>query len=265
MSQETGSAVHENVILQTKNYGMFKFDPLNRPVRQDKLDRLHDSIQAKNLLHLFPIVVTHGFVVIDGQHRLKVAETIGIPIYYIVSRQMVIEDAALVSANTDGWNSQDYLGHWCRLGLPDYLELRDFWDTKKWLSLSRAMALCHKGVQGRAPQNRSLFHEFIDGRYKANNLAQADRVCTMALNFKSWVTFWKESPFLSALRNLDSNTDYDHARMMSKMQTQSIKLVRCSNATDYITVMSAIYNYRVTEANKVTLAKINNASPKFRD
>src|SRR5690606_27164974 len=97
MSQDSEFSVPENVILQTTNYGMFKFDPLNRAIRQDKLDRLYDAVQTKNLLHLFPIVVSRNFVVMDGQHRLKTAEAHGVPIYYIVSNQMRIEDAAFVN------------------------------------------------------------------------------------------------------------------------------------------------------------------------
>lgn len=264
MSQEHNVDAPENVILQTKNYEIFKFDPLNRAIRQDKVDHLRESIQTKNLLHLFPIVVTRSYVVIDGQHRLKVAETLDIPIYYIVSSQMVIEDAARVSANTDGWNAHDYLVHWCRLGLPDYLAIRDFWETKKWLSLSRAMSLCYRGQLG-SDRKISLLGMFQDGMYKANNMEQAERVCTMALNFSSWVPFWRESHFLSALRNLDSNTDYDHARMMLKMQNQSSKLVKCTSAADYISVINTIYNFRVTDDKKVLLTKIHHQSAKWRD
>lgn len=265
MSQDNGFLVPENVILQTTNYSIFKFDPLNRAIRPDKVDRLYDAIQTKNLLHLFPIVVTREFVVVDGQHRLKVAEALDTPIYYIVSSQMRIQDAASVSANTDGWSSEDYLDHWCKIGLPDYLALRRFLDDKKWLNLSTAKQLCFKGDKQSRAQTGAIHGEFVGGTYKANNLEQAERVCTMALNFKTWVSFWKEAPFMSALRNLDSNTNYDHAHMMQKMQYQSVKLVKCATAADYIAVMNTIYNYGVPEAKRVHLTKISYRHPCWRD
>lgn len=261
MSQDNGFVVPENVILQTTNYSMFKFDRLNRPIRQDKLDRLYDAVTTKNLLHLFPIVVTREFVVVDGQHRLKVAEALNTSIYYIVSSQMRIEDAATVSGNTDGWRKDDYLHHWCEMGLPEYLKLRQFWESHSWLTLSVAVDLCFMGDSAKGGRIPSVFET---GGYVANNLEGAERICTMVMNFKSWVPFWKDRSFLSALRNLDSNINYDHARMMQKMQYQSSRLVRCATAADYIKVMNDIYNFRVPDDKKVMLTKINPNSMAYR-
>lgn len=266
MSQDSVSPSPENVILQTKNYGMFKFDPLNRAIRQDKLDRLYTAVEVKNLLHLFPIVVTRDFVIVDGQHRCKVAEALDTPIYYIVSSQMRIEDAARVNNNTDSWKQADYLQHWCGLGLPDYLRLKEFWEQRQWMTPATAVSLCHTGsnttgLMGEKPPNRL----FADGEYIANNLDGAERIATMVCGFKTWVAFWKDRPFISAIRNLDSNVDYDHARMMQKMQYQSSKLVRCASAEDYIAVLNTIYNYKVPDDRKVLLKKIGSSSSKWRD
>lgn len=262
MSQENGLPISENVILQTTNYNMFKFDPLNRVIRQDKLDRLYDAVTTKNLLHLFPIVVSREMVVIDGQHRLKVAESLNVPIYYIVSNQMRVEDAAFVNTNTNQWRKEDYLHHFCEMGLPEYLTLRQFWESHSWMTLSTAAGLCYTGDTSKEGSN--LARAFEKGEYAANNLEGAERICTMAMNFKSWVSFWKDKPFLSALRNLDSNIDYDHARMMQKMQYQSSRLVRCATAEDYIKVMNTIYNFKVPDDKKVLLTKIGSSSKKYR-
>lgn len=255
----------ENVILQTANHEIFRLDPSNRKISQDKLDRMYTAIEARNLLHLFPIVVSRDLTVIDGQHRLKVAQALGTPIYYIVSDQMRIEDASLINTNIDRWKAEDWLDHWCSRGMPEYLRLKEFWGRHKWLTLSAARYLCYTGdISGARDDVSHLSRRFSDGVYVANNIPAAEGICGMAKDFSTWVPFWKEKPFLSALRNLHSNTDYDHTRMMQKMQYLSSRLVKCATSDDYIAVISAIYNYKVGEKDRVVLTRIGSTGNKRR-
>jgi len=263
MSQDSDISVPENVILQTTNYSMFKLDPLNRAIRQDKLDRLYDAVQAKNLLHLFPIVTTRALVVIDGQHRLKTAESLGVPIYYIVSSQMKIEDAAFVNTNTDNWRSVDYLDHWCKVGLPDYIWFRDFWEANSFMSFSSVLNVLAYGGNSYDGAGRSanLTRLFTHGQFKVANIAFATKVARMARDFSQWIRFWKESTFIRALTNLAANENYDHARMMMKMEYLSVRLVKCADAKGYLQVIEEIYNHKVSASNKVHFSFINASRP----
>lgn len=259
MSQDSDISVPENVILQTKNYGMFKFDSLNRAIRQDKLDRLYDAVQAKNLLHLFPIVTTRALIVIDGQHRLKTAEALDVPIYYIVSSQMKIEDAAFVNTNTDNWRAVDYLEHWCKVGLPDYIGFRDFWEAHPFMSFSAVLSVLAYGgnsYEG-AGSSASLFQSFIGGKFKIANIAFATKVARMARDFSQWIRFWKETTFIRALTNLAAHEYYDHARMMMKMEYLSVRLVKCADVKGYLQVLEELYNHKVSASSKVHFSLMN--------
>lgn len=251
MSQDSDIPVPENVILQTTNYGMFKFDKLNRAIRPDKLDRLHDSVQAKNLLHLFPIVVTRDYIVVDGQHRLKVAEALGTPIYYIVSSQMRIEDAARVNANVTTWKSVDYLEHWCKAGVDDYLWFKEFWTAHSFLTFSTALRLFTVGNPMLSFRDVSPAYVFNNGGLKAGNLAFANTVANMARDFGRWVSFWKEFKFIVALIHLAENPEYDHHRMLQKMEYLSARLVKCGDIRDYMKVFEQLYNHKATASNRV--------------
>jgi hypothetical protein len=257
MSQENVFSVPENVILQTTNYGMFKFDPLNRAIRQDTLDQLYDAVNKKNLLHLFPIVVTRQFVVVDGQHRLKVAEALNVPIYYIVSGQMQIEDAAQVNMNVAKWNSRDYLDHWCKIGLADYLWFREFWDSHNFLTFSATLKLLAWGGERYAIRDGNLTQLFYGGGFKIKDLAFAGKVAGIALDFSRWVRFYKDSVFVSALTHLASNPSYDHARMMRKMEYLSVRLVRCPDVKSYLQVIGEVYNHGATEDRRVQFSLDN--------
>ena len=68
------------------------FSPLNRPIDPRHLAEAGCSDQEKNLLRDNPIAVDHNGCVVDGQHRLKAAEQLGVPIYYQFTVDMTIED-----------------------------------------------------------------------------------------------------------------------------------------------------------------------------
>ena len=251
-SQEHEFSLPENVILQTKNYSMFKLDSLNRVIRQDKVDRLYDAVQEKNLLHLFPIIVNRQFVVMDGQHRLKVAEALDTPIYYIVSSQMRIEDAARANQNVTTWRSIDYLEHWCKLGLPDYIRFKEFMAANQFLTFTEVRKLlAHGGQSAAKDETEGLARIFNDGRFHINDISHATAVAGMARDFSEWVRFWKESTFVNSLSILATNPDYDHGRMLAKMEYLSTRLVKCADTRSYIAVLEELYNHKVMAANRV--------------
>lgn len=239
----------ENTILQTKNYGQFKFDPSNRPVDYDRVVKLSEAIGKKNLLHLFPIVVDGSLTVIDGQHRLRAAELLDTPIFYIVSRQMVMEDAPEVVRNTKGWSQDEWLHHWCAMGKIDYVMVRDFWGANRWLPLSTAVNLCNSSG------NRKGM--FAKGLYIADSVPFAVRVCEMARDFSTWFKPYATTTFLGALVQLAADGRYSHKHMMMKMQYLSSKLVRCPTVDMYLAVITEIYNYKVPPERHIVFKRTN--------
>lgn len=242
----TVSPVQENTILSTRDYGRFVINIANRPIQPKKLEKMRAWITRKNLLHLFPIIVSRDFTVVDGQHRLKVAEMLGVPVYYIVSDQMRIEDAATINTVTDRWTIQDWLGHWCALGLPEYLKLKAFSQKYPWFPLSLAREFCAGSLK-----SQDVMDSFMSGTYRVAGMNVAEQVAQMAVNFSRWADFWRSAYFLRALRQLALNPQYSHKRMLSKMDYQSSRLVKCATAEDYLKLLNEIYNYRTSDANRV--------------
>lgn len=236
-SQDSDNLPVENTILQTTNYGQFRCDRANRPVDMDRVYKLCEAIAKKNLLRLFPIVVNPEFVVIDGQHRLKAAELLETPIFYIVSKQMQMEDAAAVVRHTAGWSIDDWLHHWCERGNPQYRLLRDFWAAHRWLPLSCAARLCQS--------QKHKAGDFAEGHFVADSIGFANRVCEMAKDFQTWFSAYNSTTFINLLIQLAANDTYSHKHMMSKMQYLSAKLVRCPTVEMYLALITEIYNYKV--------------------
>lgn len=248
----------DNVVRSSQNYSMFKFDQRNRPIDQDKLEKLYDSVAKVNLLREFPIVVTPDFAVTDGQHRLKVAEALGVPVFYIVSDKATIEHITMTTDAVSKWSGEDYLHRWCAEGNVNYLALREFWKANEFLTLGAAVNLCHYG-------DRKASHvAFRHGQYQCNDLHYAQQVASSLRDWSKHVKFWKHTAFVFAIANLTGNANYDHKRMMSKMEYLSTRMVKCSDTESYIAMMNPIYNHRVRREGWTELRKINSSEPDWR-
>lgn len=252
------------IVQMTGNYKLFKIDTRNRPIDSIHLMRLHDAIERKNLLREYPIVVNAEMKVIDGQHRLKVAESLNIPIYYIISDRVTIEDVATTNSHTRHWRLEDYLHHFCSAGNLEYLKLRRFWEKNNFLALTTAVRLCYYGTGKDGERGGNLSRLFAIGSYMANDIQFAEKVAQACLDFSKYVFFYKETVFVNAIACLMANSEYDHARMMGKMKYLSAKLVKCANIELYMVVFTDIYNYKVRPDSEVVLKKLNPRDARHR-
>ena len=260
MSTSVYSTSQDKIVQSTINYKQFKLDSANRVINQDHLMSLYDAISAKNLLREFPIVVDRNMTVLDGQHRLKAAESLEVPIYFIVSDRASIDDIASTNSNTAKWKMQDYFHRWCASGNIEYLKLKKFWDKYNFLKLSLAANLCHYG------DRKGMTVNFKHGLYRCNDVPFAIKVAEALLDFSKYpnVTFFGHTPFVYAVSNLMANANYDHAFMMERFKSQSTKLVPCVKSEDYIKLLGEIYNYRTHLQNRVQLRKLNSNEPDWR-
>jgi ParB-like chromosome segregation protein Spo0J len=75
-------------IVNTRNYRLFERDSgENRPLDIKKHKKLMESMKKYGFLEVFPVVVTRNggdkLIVKDGQHRIAIAEALGLPVYYV--------------------------------------------------------------------------------------------------------------------------------------------------------------------------------------
>lgn len=246
------SQIH--LIQSTTDYSRFRLSPANRTINQDHLAKLYDAIKVKNLLREFPILVTEDGTVLDGQHRLRAAEALDTPIYFIVTKIMSIDDVSETNATVRKWTNADWLDIWCKRGAPEYLKLQGFLRQYPFVSISSAINMCTYG-------DRSNIHGgFRSGKYKCNDLEFAHQVANAVLDFAPYVTFYKDPRFVYAVNNLIEHEDYDHSRMMAKMAYLSRKVVKCPDVQSYMEMFTEIYNYRTHGENQVRFVKIASAS-----
>lgn len=236
----------------TTNYAIFKFDEVNRPIDPKHLAELIEAIKVKNLLREYPIVVDRNMVIIDGQHRAKAAEALNFDLHFIVSQSATINDIGSTTRLVSKWNSKDYLGHFCRSGFEEYIKFRAF--CEKYPSIS--MTILQNIAMSQLRKHQAISQAFSSGTFVANNLIVAEKTVQAAIDFKPYINFWNTQGFILAVRAMVVDPLYDHARMLSKMQYVSTRLVRCSRIDDYMRVLSDIYNWKVEKKNLHVLTKM---------
>src|SRR4026208_173423 len=143
------------MIQKTKNYEMFKLIKKNREkISQKDVDKIIASIQAKNLLHMRPIIVNGDYEILDGQHRFLAAKTLGVDIYYDKQDTLTSKDVIILN-NAKAWGFYDYLNFYIQEGHQEYIKIKKFMDQYK-LHLKVAIIM----VMG---TTKEAYHKFKSG------------------------------------------------------------------------------------------------------
>ena len=100
-------------IQTTKDYRLFNLDLHNRKLDAKKFRRLRKSIQEHGgLLPEWPIVCRRDekakLWVIDGHHRLYLAEELGYPVHYVIrDAKAAAVDVAMINSAQRPWGIRD--------------------------------------------------------------------------------------------------------------------------------------------------------------
>jgi hypothetical protein len=227
---------------------------------------LAEAIEKHNALAFFPIIVNRNMEVQDGQHRLKAAELLGVPVYYFIAEhgEVEIEHVPGIAGRTREWTLDDYLWHHVQNGKTEYLKLNEFYQKYRiahgdnFLSLSKCMQLCNFG------STLKQRDRFIAGEYECNDVIFANIVARSILDFQPYIKHWNHGAFVDTIGNLTGNAAYDHGRMMAKMAYLGPRLIKCPDVASYIAVMSEMYNHRHTADNCIELRQIYAGDPGHR-
>lgn len=237
----------------TTDYGRFRLDLVNRPVSQKHVEELIEAINEKNLLREHPIIVLTDYTVYDGQHRLLAAQFLKVPIFFIVSDNMTIEDVAKANGLQKGWGTLDYMHHWLMAGNENYKQLHRFHDAYPFLPL----AICRDLLWG-APGKKAPTFSFNAGEFVVDRPEYAETVGKILADFQSIVPaqVFRHHAFIRAVMNMAANPSYDHRRMIKKLEYLSVRMVKCADIKGYLTVLSSIYNHHMRASDIVEFKSV---------
>jgi len=238
--------------LKTKEYSKFKFLSKNREIKNNNFNIVEKSILQKNLLHLAPIIVDKNFFVIDGQHRLRIAEKHGLDIYYEIHEDFKSEDLILLN-NQLQWQTEDYLRFYVNSGNENYIKFENF--MRRYNTSFKVTFVLLFG-------NSHVYSSFKKGELIFPNDEEIEKIVSTYDFVKDIINivrpkilgpkgFLESSSFYRALYLLCSIEYFDKEIFVKKLAYRLDLLRPCMTTKNYINLFKKIYNYRNNNPLKI--------------
>jgi hypothetical protein len=242
---EVDTTAHATVseVKMTTDYGQFKILDENRVVSAPHVLRLAKSLaQNPEFLKFRPVLVNEKMEVIDGQHRLRACEKLGIPVYYVVGDSLDISAAQRLNAEQVPWKPIDYARSFAALGKYPY---------QLYLSLMEDYPLPHEtlesfmrgsatGGKGSKAFRRGGFH-LSEGVTEMKIRQDLE----LLMDTKEYAPgFYRKRGFSLAFLRMIQSPQYDHRMFLSKLQRLGTRyLTNASNLSDNLRALEEVYNH----------------------
>lgn len=227
-------------IKSTMNYSMFTRSDRNRNTKFKKHRLLERSMKKHGFMECFPIVVFRhegvGLIVKEGQHRLALAQKLGLPVWYIETDRDF--DIAEINCTGRGWSIDDFAEMWANLGLEDYQTGIEF-AKRHQISLGRSFALL-AGTTGYG----NIKDAFTNGEFVIKDQDWADRVANLYSQMVALSKNLRNDHFLCACMAVCRVKGFDHDRLVSGSEKCRDKLLSYSKSDSYLVMIEELYNFR---------------------
>ena len=240
-----------STVRKTKNYDQFVLIAENRPIDWNKVEEMSKVMKTRNLTHAYPIVVNSKsigsgrfgecdgtqFPVIDGQHRYLAGHLADVEIHFLVDDNITLDDIPIAASFQRGWKLEDYLHHYCERGKSEYKALAGYSRKNGFTPATTLVILC-------GDRSKSVTSQFRNGNLKIDTRwEEANKFAECISEIGVFLPFAKHARFVEAFLNVFSNEDYDHTRMMSKLEYLSSSFRKCPDTSSYIEQFERVYNY----------------------
>lgn len=231
----------------TSDYDQFQILTSNRKVSKAHVRSLVRSMEENPTLFEFrPILVNDAMFIIDGQHRFTAAQQLGLPIWYIIGKNLTIADTQAMNMNQRNWTPIDFARSYAALGKEQYQIYLKFREQYHHFEHGLAMALL-TGV-GSANGSGVTSIKFKAGELVIDDLERsewmADKLEEVLEVVKPIMSAHQSSGLLSAALRMMRHVDYDHEQFIKHLKQQNEIRYR-PNAKEYLRDLEDIYNYNM--------------------
>jgi hypothetical protein len=223
----------------TKDYRLFERSPDNRPTDVKRRKKLRDSMKSYGWLTCFPLVAVRNgdkhLIVKDGQHRLELAEELGLVVPWIEHANDF--DVAKTAAGQKPWVLKDYAMCFAGKGMKHYQDGLDFAEQHK-LPVGIAFAL----LAGTTSYG-NIEPDFVAGKFKPKDRKWADDVAAVYSQIAALATCLRNQNFISACMAVCRVEGFDGKRLVHNAKRCREKLVAYSTRDAYLDMLETVYNY----------------------
>lgn len=242
-------------ILKTTDYSIFKLKATNREINQNNLTMIIESIRSQNLLHLRHIDCDAEMNVIDGQHRLRAAQELNLPIYYRIDESLSDDHMKRLNQASHIWNINDYLNFYARRGNENYIKLEKFIAQN---NMKVRSALCFFGIYHHTRKDDKGPIQFQNGGFKfpddirmheINEMVSSIQEVKRFINqkFIGKKAFINQTSFMKALIGCLNLKEFSFDTFMDKLAYRLDIIRPCMGVNEYIKLFKTIYNWKNQE------------------
>lgn len=231
-------------IQQTEDYHLFKRIKGNRPIKSSHVNRLFNSISHNpDLIKSNPIIVNKDMEIIDGQHRLEAIKKLGLPVYYVEGNGLGLSEVQALNASVKSWNMVDYAKSYAELGNKHYKVYLEFLSKYK---LGKTVIADYLSLDKHCTKEA-----FVDGKFKTVDVEKSQKLCEALLDIGRFHGNFNTKPFSTAFKKVWQNKDYNHKRMLERMEKYASTIENYRIQEDYVRAMERIYNKNMMENQRV--------------
>lgn len=238
--------------LKTKDYSIFKKHESNRPIDPNNLKKIKFSLQSNNLMELKPILVDAEMRVIDGQHRLKACEALGLEVFYQVSKTATHADIISICAAQKNWSTDDYINYYSSLGNEDYLKISLFCKKR---NITASELLGYFGHFFSFQRSGKKFSSLKLGKIEFPNDSQLmeidsqlqklrDILCLIDRYHISKKKLSQSRLLRNAVLSIINKPEVDFQMLMDKITRKAEALRPCTSTGAYYVLLRDIYNWK---------------------
>lgn len=237
----------------TTDYTMFKFDPLNRSIKANKLTKLKQSI-TRTKGNLQAVLIDQKGNIIDGQHRYMACKALGLPVKYTIADSgYKASDMLELNNNGSGWLPTDYAAYHAKQGNSNYEIFLKYKQQFPELKDGILCSILENKYTLKDTQTGSLSKRgFQEGTFVVMHENKAKTLLTHLRDISTFYKGWNRRAFIYALIHLSNCKDFSWEKFISKLQIRHVSLFDYPKAEDFVKVLADVYNYR--ERKKLTIA-----------
>lgn len=242
--------VVQNVVQETSNYDQFSFLNDNRMTVPGHVANLKKAFEeVGNLTKVQPILVNERYEIIDGQHRFQAARELQEPIFFTMLPGLRIENARHMNILHRTWNLDDFGASYAAAGNEDYIVynmLKEDYGVNNSVLLSYALNDYNPtGAFSKFRKGDFTIGDLESTKYRLERLSQA---------LEAVPHLKKDRSFALAYLKVQNTTGFDQARMLRKLNQVGESVVRrFANMADYLRALEEVYNFQISEANRLRL------------
>ena len=229
----------------SSNYKMFSFLDYNRELNKKHIGQLVASFVQYGQIQ--PIVCNKKLQVIDGQHRFKACQELGLPVFYIINQKATTKIISVINNTQKGWNHDDYIRHFSHSSHPNNLEYRKVAKFKKDHNLPYAVIflLCRAEVNKVRESNTSS-DGFKDGTFKAQDWALAKQRAEEITKIKSFNSRLATTlSFVFAFLKCKELEGFNLNLAYRQIKKNESFFNHCTNHQEWVEAFVKAYNYRL--------------------